>query len=474
MILFLLIWWLTSFCNINCEERFVEEVLRAAAGVYHNKTQATFLGIDKSVMITTISSHDPGTVHYAVYLRNLLCFMHHHRLDLIVYVLHPKNDDYLVQHLRRLGVSVISFPEQLFWQLISRKTSPIKVGKNHADYKGVFPSFSSFGSLVMLVPVLEVLQLGYNVFYLDLDIGILIDPIPYMIKGNADFVSSIEIRGCPEFFTTSHPEKTNWERIEPNTGLMYVRATVGGIKLFKMFLENIIDNNAVNDQRVFDRSKFNARFDPSCYNYSLPPKKMTINSGDSHSPTYCFLPEILFQNGMVGIRCPAKPDHYEYWLMEMNHYGIKLDKSIFPLTLHVNYCNRKTDELKIRGMWLVNEEYSQGDEFRNHSTGSYIQSIGSMCKPFNLSSTNYVKSMNWSTEIQRVEQKWAQIFKQQVHVGALLGRTGGKEVYLIDSYGKRRPIADADTFEKFKFKWDNVKFIPTAVLDMIPEGNVLV
>lgn len=74
----------------------------------------------------------------------------------------------------------------------------------------------------MLVPVLEVLSLGYNVIYLDIDISMLEDPIPLLLHGDADFVVSEETRGCT-FHSFIKKEldfspQTITSNIEPNTG----------------------------------------------------------------------------------------------------------------------------------------------------------------------------------------------------------------------------------------------------------------
>ena len=65
------------------------------------------------------------------------------------------------------------------------------------------PTFLSFGALVMLVPVLEALNYGFNVIYFDVDIGLVQDPVPFLIKGDADFTTTLEIRSCPEYYPST-------------------------------------------------------------------------------------------------------------------------------------------------------------------------------------------------------------------------------------------------------------------------------
>ena len=89
----------------------------------------------------------------------------------------------------------------------------------------------------MLVPVLEVLLFGYNVIFFDIDIGLVVDPVPYLVRGNADLVFAQEVRHCPETYsvpdrthTSSLPSRSNsshakgsrqqqHQRTEPNTGV---------------------------------------------------------------------------------------------------------------------------------------------------------------------------------------------------------------------------------------------------------------
>ena len=102
----------------------------------------------------------------------------------------------------------------------------------------------------MLVPALEVMMLGYNVIYFDVDMGLVQDPVPYLTSGDADFVTTLEMRQCPEKYPSSVPDTIDWETIEPNTGVMHLRATTQGISFFRAWLERIVHYNAVNDQKV--------------------------------------------------------------------------------------------------------------------------------------------------------------------------------------------------------------------------------
>ena len=220
---------------------WVQETLKRAAGVYKDKARGKELGIEKTVFISVIA-YPVGAHHYKVYFRNFLCFIHHYRYDLVVYVVHQGDvdPDVEIQSLRKLGVSPLTYPDELFWKVVSNKMQPIHQGATYAKYNGTKVSFQEFGALPMLVPALEVLEYGYNIIYFDVDIALVHDPVPYLIRGDADFVASIENRACREEYYGMVPSKIDWERIEPNTGIMHLRATKQGLKFFAWWLERIV------------------------------------------------------------------------------------------------------------------------------------------------------------------------------------------------------------------------------------------
>ena len=222
-------------------DALVMQTLREAAGVYKDKSRGKALGLEKTVFIVVIA-YPVGTHFYKVYFRNFLCFVHHHGYDLIVYVVHHGvgDADVEIQSLRKLGVRALTYPEELFWKVVSNKMQPIHVGSKYASYNGTKISFQEFGALPMLIPAFEVLEAGFNVIYFDVDIALVIDPVPFLIRGDADFVASVENRACREEYYATVPEKIDWERIEPNTGIMHLRATKQGIKFFAVWLERIV------------------------------------------------------------------------------------------------------------------------------------------------------------------------------------------------------------------------------------------
>lgn len=69
----------------------------------------------------------------------------------------------------------------------------------------------------MKVPILEALELGFNVIFFDVDIALVKDPLPYLIEGSADVIVSPELRVCT--FPSYSPESYSWRSLEPNTGV---------------------------------------------------------------------------------------------------------------------------------------------------------------------------------------------------------------------------------------------------------------
>ena len=120
---------------------------------------------------------------------------------------------------------------------------------------GLHPSFEHHGALVMLVPVLEVLSLGYDAIFFDVDISLLRDPIPFMVRGHVDVVMSPEIRVC--HYPSRYP-LLDWTTIQPNTGIMYIRHNAYTLNFYQDWMKEIVNNNVMNDQRVIDFHRFNA------------------------------------------------------------------------------------------------------------------------------------------------------------------------------------------------------------------------
>ena len=206
-------------------------------------------------------------------LKNLGEYLEAGAAERFVYILHHNLPDVQeeIRILEDLGVKVLTYPDEKFWSLIEEKTHRITYGKAFADYDSETPSFHNYGALLMLVPQLEVLDLGYNVIYFDVDIGLVQDPVPYITRGDADFTVSIEQRYCPEEYPSSRRFTQNWEVQEPNTGVMHVRATSQGVSMYRKWLRRIVQTNVRNDQLAFHRDGRIVQMDTVSNHWLLSP-----------------------------------------------------------------------------------------------------------------------------------------------------------------------------------------------------------
>lgn len=53
--------------------------------------------------------------------------------------------------------------------------------------------------------------------FFDVDIALVVDPLPYLIGGDADVIVSPELRVCT--FPSFSSENFDWKSLEPNTGI---------------------------------------------------------------------------------------------------------------------------------------------------------------------------------------------------------------------------------------------------------------
>lgn len=536
----------------------VEQTLRAGAGVYKNKTRGEEKALSKTVFVSVVAYNEKS--FYKLYFHNLLCFTQHHDIDIVVYLIHhnlaePERE---IQQLRDVGIKVLTYPDELFWTLLYSKSNDVKVGTGKGDYASKVPSFTSHGALVMLVPVLEALLHGYNVIFMDVDIALVVDPIPYLTRGHADFVSTVEMRSCPDHYTPTYfnvsehmhgkrghtlpklsnsVDNMNWYTIEPNTGTMLVRSTEAAIGFYTRWLIDLIGVNEMNDQKALLRDHGNSIavrdcvygqptvFDHTTHSAYQGHTNSGSGSGDSsgkhnkfrRSPhlgshfdgraahvdgimrtkwlsnyttlvndvvlgkyrrhaKFCFLSEILFQNGQTAIICGVKPSFKDSWILEMNKHGLQridangeennyphdehADAPRFPVTLHANYCDRKTHELTVRGLWLVRGE--SADYNFNSST----------CRAFNPYETFYAKN-NWTDDARLVNNKRKYMYDTFVVPGGLIQSTTGREVYMVDANRHKQLIPDGDTFiaKVGENKWGDIKLLPQPIMDLVPFGE---
>jgi len=455
-------------------EQNLLNILKNVSGVYKDKSKAKKMGLEKTVFISIIEYDTAHSIQYKVYFQNFMCYAQTYNYDILIYLLYNNKDVDVsneVAKLEQRGAHVISYPVELFWQLIDTKPSIIYYPqqKEHADYHSKHPNFVNFGALVMIVPGLEILQYGYNFIYFDLDIALVQDPIPYLLQGDADFITTTEFRYCPEIYPSVIGAKFDWNSsIEANTGIMHVRATEQGLRLYKTWILHMIDLNLINDQRALKFWNFNASYTPNC-NWNLsdfPSEKKYFHN----EAKYCYLSEILFQNGLIGLQCSQKPSFRDDWYHAMWTGGSStfapigkelLDKygydKRYPVALHVNYCNKKSYELKLRGLWLLNDTAYEHDHKYDR------------CIELNISSTWYT-TIPMEENYKRINDYRTQILADLLKNGTLVKRRTANEIYRIDENNLKHLIPDADTFLSLGYEWSQVNVIPAAILFAIENG----
>lgn len=427
-----------------------------------------------------------------------------------------------------------------------------------ADYESKTPSFSSHGALVMLVPVLEVLLSGYHCIFFDVDIALVLDPVPFLAKGQSDLVTMVEMRSCPDSYTktyhnsssTTFPHKArkvnnaiesiNWYTAEPNTGIQYVRSNDASIAFYTRWLARIISVNVMNDQKSLLRDFPHAVHSTDCLygsysdavavrhqqkpplghhlthkspnaaghlhrhvqgqtqsqhgsnrnrlrwaaNYTTLVEEVYLENEKPQPIKFCFVSELLFQNGQTAFTCGVKPSFKDSWILEMYKNGLQsTDEGTrnnmaaahngkrqiiepapntprFPVTVHANFCDKKTHELTVRGLWLVTQDSI--DAVFNSST----------CRTFDPLTTMY-GTRNWTQEYLQVKHKRDYMYETFVQPGKLIQSTNGKEIFYVNEQRHKQLIPDKDTFIATvgDNKWSDVRYLPQPIMDSVPTGD---
>lgn len=406
----------------------VQKTLSLVSGIYADKSHSYPLGLQKAVMVNVIafSGTEGYNSRYIKLLLNWFCFATHYGYQPVTYLLPTgdKNFSASVKELRKLGIHshFVTYPEELFWKLCLNKTTPLLPATHHrASYDGNVISFKTFGALVMLVPSLEALLLGYDVIYFDLDISLVTDPLPAIAIGNADLKVSFEQRTC--VFPTQWAPQINWEDMEPNTGVFLVRSSSGGKLLFKTFLQKVVDESYVNDQKGLTQAlqalAAEVTFDCNPLLPNMTASDIIHREAPRHRNSgirYCFLNEFVFQNGKMGLHCAkGKGGSFSEYAIGMHKQGQltagQWDANqttpavILPALIHANFCDDKIEEFKNLGLWLlepppaflpspltVATEAAAGEEDISYEPPS-------VCRPYDPAYTAMAK-VDWATVLQ--------------------------------------------------------------------------
>jgi len=480
----------------------VLSVLNDVAGIYVDSSRLQQhpkqSRMRKTVLLTVLEAQiegsdkakDPNSQYrYKRLIKNHLCYNQQHGFISLVYIIDSNATRFTMESnvLKALdpNIRVIEYPYELFWRTVAQKQQ----SRFNVDYAGMQPTFKHFGFLVMLVPILEALQLGFDVAYFDVDTAILRDPFPYLLQGDADINVSPEMRTCIYPSIPDNQPKIKWFDMEPNTGAMLVRSSPHMLAFYNKWLFDMVQNSDSTDQKLL--MKLFSELAEQTFSCN-PLANDIFNSshsnpaGSSRNISYCFLNELLFQNGKLALSCAfdrqgSRSEYLTSLATTLQHYdnttrqpgsyravlaaselyrtlhSLKLQGSSYlgftPLTIHANYVDEKIDGMYDLGLWLADN--SEDSESVPKKVGSQSESSLLQCKSFVLKDT-YFGKLNWLNEltVARTQMEAVRgmpnntIFKQE-HKPLL---------YLVIN-DTIRPFNSGETFLAMGYQWNQVKSI---------------
>ena len=511
-------------------DQMVSQVLKKASGIYKDKQKVEDLGLEKTVLMTVIS-YPKQRAYFKHYFRNFLCFAHSYGYKFVVYVTRDRDSTYAehldqVNEIGKLGVYALPYPEELFWLFVYGKAKHMHTGRGFASYRGNLPIFGEYGALVMIVPTYEVIKLGYDLIYMDVDLGLVLDPIPHMLLGDADFVSSEESRECLEKFHAYDATCVPWDGVEFNTGIMLIRSSQRSLNFITNWLEGIVDLNIANDQMVLDRSfkRFhNMTYTSNCLpattlgSITKPSQRLETNAA-----TYCFLSDILFQNGKISLSCTKRQNMLSY-THNMISGGIPISEVKGPVSapyaspgavgmyrnsttgvtphiqdtyymavIHVNFAGGKSDELRKRGLWLYSHHNDSDTDVLDasrpfnphHEVGDgpggwatlpkYRPGDNSLsCIFYNISTIHYSHMLNFRETYLQLKQEFDVYWETLSKPGNLVKRLNAREVYLVGQNNEIHLFPNGGTFMKMGYEFDKVQEIASAAFERFHKGAEL-
>lgn len=223
--------WTVGTESRHEREDAVRASMQRSRGVYRDYRKAAYYGLENTLLVTvlcyddimdlgSLGPQDSGptqtdaerdtkteveVVHgsYANMLRNYLQSMQRHGLKPLLYVTPSQIELGLDSSTVRSNVLqvlsnitardalaleteveiVSSYPNLLLFSFFSSITTwalDLLDSSSASSFKGRIPNVYSFGVLMMLVPVLEAVSMGYSVIFIDATVKIHRDPIPYL------------------------------------------------------------------------------------------------------------------------------------------------------------------------------------------------------------------------------------------------------------------------------------------------------
>lgn len=211
--------WTVGTESRQVREVSVKESIQRSRGVYRDWKKAAFHGLENTVLVTVLSYDDildlratgsqdaaplsEGVVHgsYSNMLRSYLRSMRDNGLKPLLYFTPSQTELDLDSSTARTNILQVlsnitasntveseveiaySYPNLLLFSFFSSLTTwayDLLDTSRASSYKGKVPNVYSFGILMMLVPILEVVSLGHSVIFIDVTVKFHRDPIPYL------------------------------------------------------------------------------------------------------------------------------------------------------------------------------------------------------------------------------------------------------------------------------------------------------
>ena len=453
-------------------------------------------------MVTLLTLTDAVSDDYLAFLKNWLCFTAHYEHKPLIYVVAPDWGQPRVRHVvhalqtHNPRSRYIDFPDALFWRLLSAKTNFAgHYGvKWRLDFRGSVPAHAHFGApLLKVVQMLEIVRQGYDVMYFDVDVAFVKDPVQMMTLGDSTVAVSVESRTCATMtFAEPTVKEVQPARVtEPNSGIILVRAQRDpanatapgrGAAFMEYYAAVMVNEHTTNDQfqlRTKHRGWYDVTTDchvrytqaftlgTDCKNedggggggggggYPRQPRPRDP-SPPRRVPSLCYLPDILFENGMFAFRCVRHSEN----TLRLNRLGrvgsakgvttppdgslaanaslrslltplatlnvtgsvpagADNDDFIAPVTAHANFCPGKAQCLAEAGFWLV----AGNDPNHNHNQ--------SVCRPYDIRRT-FFRQLQWYQQLARVENETLALIRLYPP-GTILKFRRSSAVYFVDA-----------------------------------------
>lgn len=277
-------------------------------GVYVHSHPATVKANISNTIVVAYMIVNGLSDELKILFSNWLCYLK--KLDYKALLIYDTADDDSYDQIVNMTrgfetmIELFPYPRSLFWSQMARKTNELLGRINHRKrpYLGYTITTSQFGYITKLTPILELMTLGYDVIYTDLDIAFLRDPVPYIFSSSApaDLIFSVERRSC-DYYSGSFNQGI---RTEPNGGYLIWRSTQQSIAVALAAIEHMLGDQAFNDQWSLNAVLPSMGFySNSCRGVDehvpVDPAPRVISTKAS----VCFLPEELFQNGKMSFFC---------------------------------------------------------------------------------------------------------------------------------------------------------------------------